>query len=86
MPLGEGYAKLLKSEIADVKNVGGRWGGSVTAAEFLRRFVKEDVPWIHLDIAGTASQPTEVDPLAPKGATGWGVRALDRLVSDRFER
>jgi len=84
MPLGAPYAKLLKSQIADVKNVGGRWAGSITAAEFLHRFVKEDCPWIHLDIAGVAKPASEPD-LAPKGASGWGVLALDRLVRDRFE-
>ena len=84
MPLGDGYARALKSRVADVKNVGGRPAGSITAAKFLHRFVKEDVPWIHLDIAGVASLSAASD-LAPKGATGWGVRALDRLVSDRFE-
>ena len=85
MPLGPGYAKLIKSTIADIKNTGGRAAGSVTAAEFLKVFVKEETPWIHLDIAGTASQPTAVDPMAPKGATGWGVRTLDRLVRDMLE-
>ena len=84
MPLGEGYARALKSRIADVKNTGGRPAGSITAAEFLQRFVKKDTPWIHLDIAGVASTD-EATTLSPKGATGWGVRALDRLVSDRFE-
>ena len=84
MPLGEGYARALKSRIADVKNTGGRPAGSITAAEFLQRFVKKDTPWIHLDIAGVASTDAATT-LAPKGATGWGVRALDRLVSDRFE-
>jgi leucyl aminopeptidase len=84
MPLGAPYAKLLKSQIADVKNVGGRWAGSITAAEFLHRFVKEGVPWIHIDIAGVA-KPASEPPLAPKGASGWGVLALDRLVRDRFE-
>ena len=84
MPLGDGYARALKSRVADVKNVGGRPAGSITAAEFLHRFVKEDVPWIHLDIAGVASRSSAIE-LSPKGATGWGVRALDRLISDRFE-
>ncbi len=84
MPLGEAYDKLLKSRIADMKNVGGRTGGSITAAQFLKRFVREGTPWIHLDIAGVASVKEGTD-LAPKGATGWGVRALDRLVRDRFE-
>jgi len=84
MPLGESYARALKSRVADVKNIGGRPAGSITAAEFLHRFVKEDMPWIHLDIAGVASL-SGTSTLAPKGATGWGVRALDRLISDRFE-
>ena len=84
MPLGEAYDKQLKSEIADMKNVGGRPAGSITAAQFLQRFVKEDCPWIHLDIAGVASVKTDT-ALAPKGATGWGVLALNRLIADRFE-
>ncbi|MBO9472261.1 leucyl aminopeptidase [Shimia sp. R10_1] len=84
MPLGKGYAKQLKSRIADVKNVGGRPAGSITAAEFLQRFVQEGTPWIHLDIAGVASVKSET-ALAPAGATGWGVSALSRLVADNFE-
>ncbi|WP_209596598.1 leucyl aminopeptidase [Ruegeria sp. HKCCSP351] len=84
MPLGDAYDKLLKSRIADMKNVGGRPAGSVTAAQFLQRFVKEETPWIHLDIAGVASVAEETS-YAPKGATGWGVRALSRFVQDNFE-
>ncbi|MFY0619401.1 leucyl aminopeptidase [Shimia sp.] len=84
MPLGKGYAKQLKSRIADVKNVGGRPAGSITAAEFLQRFVQDGMPWIHLDIAGVASVKSET-ALAPAGATGWGVSALSRLVADKFE-
>ncbi|WP_170514658.1 leucyl aminopeptidase [Ruegeria atlantica] len=84
LPLGEGYDKQLKSRIADMKNVGGRPAGSITAAQFLQRFVKEETPWIHLDIAGVASVSSETS-YAPKGATGWGVRALSRLVQDNFE-
>ena len=84
MPMGAAYDAKLKSRIADMKNVGGRDGGSITAAQFLARFVKDDVPWCHLDIAGTASLKSDSD-LAPKGATGWGVRALDRLIRDRYE-
>ncbi|MFY0633144.1 MAG: leucyl aminopeptidase [Vannielia sp.] len=84
MPLGKSYAKLLKSRKADVKNVGTRWGGSITAAEFLRRFVKDETPWIHLDIAGVA-QPAEAPALGPKGASGWGVLALNRLIADGYE-
>jgi leucyl aminopeptidase len=84
MPLGPAYDKLLKSRIADMANVGGRPAGSITAAQFLQRFVKEGTPWAHLDVAGVAYVSKDTD-LAPKGATGWGVRALDRLVRDRFE-
>ncbi len=84
LPLGEGYDKQLKSRIADMKNVGGRPAGSITAAQFLQRFVKEETPWIHLDIAGVASVSSETS-YAPKGATGWGVRALSRFVQDNFE-
>ena len=84
MPLGAAYDKLLKSRVADMKNVGGRAAGAITAAQFLQRFIREDMPWIHLDIAGVASLKTASD-LAPKGATGWGVRALDRLIADNFE-
>jgi leucyl aminopeptidase len=84
MPLGAAYDEKLKSRIADMKNVGGRDGGAITAAQFLQRFVKDGTPWIHLDIAGVASVKSDT-ALAPKGATGWGVMALDRLVRDRFE-
>jgi leucyl aminopeptidase len=84
MPLGEGYDKLIKSQIADMKNVGGRAAGSITAAQFLQRFIKEGCPWIHLDIAGVAKVTTET-ALAPKGATGWGVLALDRMIRDLYE-
>jgi len=84
MPLAPAYDKLLKSTVADMKNVGGRPAGSITAAQFLQRFVKEDCPWIHLDIAGVARVSEETD-LAPKGATGWGVRALDRFIRDAYE-
>jgi leucyl aminopeptidase len=84
MPLGQAYDDMLKSRIADMKNIGGRPAGSVTAAQFLQRFVKDDVPWIHLDIAGVASVKSET-ALAPVGATGWGVATLNRLIADRYE-
>ena len=84
MPLGKPYAKQLKSRVADLKNVGGRPAGSVTAAEFLHRFVKDSVPWAHIDIAGVASLSKATD-LGPEGATGWGVQALNRLVADQYE-
>ena len=84
LPLGAGYDKLIKSRVADMKNTGGRPGGAITAAQFLARFVREGTPWIHLDIAGVASLTEDTD-LAAKGATGWFVRSLDRLVRDGFE-
>ncbi len=84
MPMGPAYDEQLKSRIADMKNVGGRPGGSITAAQFIKRFVKDEMPWIHLDIAGVALPPKETT-LAPKGATGWGVMALNRLVADMLE-
>lgn len=84
MPLSPAYDKLLKSRVADMKNSCGRPAGSSTAGQFLQRFVKDDMPWIHLDIAGVALLSVDSD-LAPKGATGWGVRALDRLIRDGFE-
>ncbi|WP_281967966.1 leucyl aminopeptidase [Roseovarius nanhaiticus] len=81
MPMGQSYDDQLKSQIADMKNVGGRPAGSITAAQFLQRFVQEGTPWMHLDIAGVASVKSDTD-YAPKGATGWGVMALNRLVED----
>ncbi|MDG1457567.1 MAG: leucyl aminopeptidase [Pseudoprimorskyibacter sp.] len=84
MPLGKSYDDLLKSPIADMKNIGGRPAGAITAAQFLQRFVKNDVPWAHIDIAGVARVPKDL-PLSPKGCTGWGVMTLNRLVAERFE-
>ncbi len=84
MPLGEAYDKLIKSDIADMKNIGGRPGGAITAAQFLQRFVA-DTPWAHLDIAGMA-WATKDAPVTPKGATAFGVRLLDRLVADAYEK
>jgi leucyl aminopeptidase len=84
MPMGQAYDDKLKSRIADMMNVGGRDGGAITAAQFLQRFVKEGMPWCHLDIAGTALLKSD-STFAPKGATGWGVMALDRLIRDKFE-
>jgi len=83
MPLGEAYDKQIKSDIADMKNVGGRPGGSITAAQFLQRFVNGK-PWAHLDIAGTAWSSKDL-PTAGKGATAFGVRLLDRLVAEHYE-
>jgi leucyl aminopeptidase len=84
LPLGPAYDKLLKSKIADMKNIGGPNAGSITAAQFLQRFV-EKTPWAHLDIAGVAWQDGEQKPLIPSWGTGWGVRILDRLVADHYE-
>jgi leucyl aminopeptidase len=85
LPLGDGYDKALKSKIADMKNIGGPQAGSITAAQFLQRFVNK-VPWAHLDIAGVAWQDGEHRELAPSWATGWGVRVLNRLIADNFEK
>jgi leucyl aminopeptidase len=74
MPLGEEYADLIKSDIADIKNTGGRYAGASTAAEFLHVFA-EDTPWIHLDIAGTAWSD-ENRPYMAKGPSGVGVRSI----------
>jgi leucyl aminopeptidase len=87
MPLGDAYDKQIKSEIADMKNVGGRPGGSITAAQFLQRFINTKqgpMPWAHLDIAGMA-WTTKDHAIVPKGATAYGVRLLDRLVADHYE-
>ena len=83
MPLGEAYDKLLTSDAADVKNIGGRGAGSITAAQFLQRFVN-DVPWAHLDIAGVTWSKKD-RPTVPKGGTGFGVQLLDRLVAEHYE-
>lgn len=83
-PLSDAYDKQINSAIADMQNIGdGRGAGSITAAQFLQRFVNE-VPWAHLDIAGMAWTKKDVD-ICPKGAVGFGVRLLDRLVADHYE-
>ncbi|WP_343519797.1 leucyl aminopeptidase [Sphingomonas sp.] len=84
-PLGEAYNKLIDSPIADMKNVGPRGAGSITAAQFLQRFIEDGVRWAHLDIAGMvwADKPGNT---YDKGATGYGVKLLDRFVRDNFER
>ncbi len=84
MPLGKAYDKLIDTPNADMKNIGGRWGGSITAAQFLQRFV-DDTPWAHLDIAGTA-MASDKSEISRSWASGWGVRLLDRLVSEKYER
>ena len=84
MPLGPEYDKIINSKFADVKNSGGRFGGSITAAQFLQRFVNK-TPWAHLDIAGTALGSPQTD-INKSWSSGWGVRMLDRLVEDYYER
>ena len=83
LPLYDEFSDQIKSNFADVKNVGGRPGGAITAAAFLSKFVS-DVPWIHMDIAGTAwtQEGTFERSYNPKGATGFGVRTLVRLLSE----
>ena len=84
MPMGQAYDDKLKSRLADMMNVGGRDGGAIVAAQFIKRFIKEGMPWVHLDIAGVTLLKSDT-PTAPKGATGWGVLALNRLIADQFE-
>ncbi len=83
LPVGPSYDKLIDSKFADVKNTGGRHGGSITAAQFLQRFVN-DTPWAHLDIAGTGMGSPH-DEINQSWGSGWGVRLLDRLVADHYE-
>jgi len=84
MPLAENYDKLLDSSVADMKNVGPREAGAITAAQFLQRFVRSGTPWAHLDIAGMVWASKAGDTW-DKGATGFGVRLLDRFVRDVLE-
>jgi len=83
-PLSDAYNKLIDSPIADMKNVGPRGAGSITAAQFIKRFVDEGVRWAHLDIAGMV-WADKAGATWDKGATGYGVRLLDRFVADNFE-
>ena len=83
MPLGPEYDKLVDSQFADMKNTGGRHGGSITAAQFLQRFV-DDTPWAHLDIAGTAMGAPKSE-INHSWGSGFGVRLLERLVAEYYE-
>ncbi|HUG61468.1 MAG TPA: leucyl aminopeptidase [Methylomirabilota bacterium] len=83
LPLAPEYDKMIDSRFADVKNTGGRNAGAITAAQFLKRFVN-DVPWAHLDVAGTAMASPDTD-ISRSWASGYGVRLLDRMVRDRYE-
>ena len=83
LPLSSEYDKLINSDAADMKNIGGRGAGSITAAQFLQRFV-DKTPWAHLDIAGVTWSKSNA-PTVPKGGTGFGVRLLERLVRSHYE-
>ena len=82
LPLADEYDKLIRSDIADMKNIGGRPAGAIIGAQFVKRFVRG--PWAHLDIAGTAWSTKDTATI-PKGATAFGLRLLDRLVADHYE-
>ncbi|MEQ8248453.1 MAG: leucyl aminopeptidase [Alphaproteobacteria bacterium] len=84
LPMSADYDKMIDSDIADMKNVGGRGAGSITAAQFLKRFTN-DVPWAHLDIAGV-TWSAKAKPTVPKGGTGFGVRLLDEFVAANYEK
>ena len=85
LPLAKEYDKLLDSPFADMKNIGGRAAGSITAAQFLQRFVDKDTPWAHLDIAGTGMKNSRRDPRETTFGTGFGARLLNRWVADNYE-
>ena len=84
LPMNDAYDRIMDSSIADMNNCGNRKAGSITAAQFLQRFVKGDLPWAHLDIAGVDNKDAASD-LHPKGATGFGVMLLNRFIKDNFE-
>ena len=84
MPMPPQYDKQIESVIADVKNTGGRPAGSITAALFQKKVVN-DTPWAHLVLAPTAWKKPSTVPTIPEGATGYGVRLLNRLVADNYE-
>ena len=85
LPLDPFYDKMIRSKIADMKNIGGGNSGSITAAQFLLRFIEKGTVWAHLDIAGVAWQDGEQKPTIPSWGTGWGVRLLNRLVKEDYE-
>ncbi len=84
MPLAPEYDKLIDHDVADVKNIGGRFAGATTGAQFIQRFVNK-VPWVHLDIAGTAMDSVKT-PISQAWASGWGVRLLNKFVADHYEK
>ncbi|MEL7232663.1 MAG: leucyl aminopeptidase, partial [Pseudomonadota bacterium] len=85
LPLGPEYDSLLKSKFADMRNIGGRAAGSITAAQFLQRFIREGQVWAHIDIAGVAWVNGEKAPTDPSWASGFGPRLLDRWVAENYE-
>jgi leucyl aminopeptidase len=85
MPLSKEYDKLIDSKFADMKNTGGRWGGAITAAQFIKRFVDDKIPWAHLDIAGTGFDSRQND-INKSWGSGWGVRLLEKLVAEDYEQ
>ena len=85
LPLNENYNKLMDSTVADMQNINYSGGaGSITAAQFLQRFIINKTPWAHLDIAGMAFSK-KASSLNPKGATGFGVRLLNKLIEEHYE-
>lgn len=85
LPLDPFYDRMIKSKIADMKNIGGGNSGAITAAQFLLRFIEKGTVWAHLDIAGVAWQDGEQKPTIPSWGTGWGVRLLNRMVIEHYE-
>ena len=85
LPLGPEYDSMLKSKFADMRNIGGRAAGSITAAQFLKRFVNAGVKWAHLDIAGVAWVEGEKAPTDPSWASGFGPALLNRWIADNYE-
>lgn len=85
MPLAKEYDKMLDSPFADMKNIGGAPAGSITAAQFLKRFVGKDTPWAHLDIAGVGMKNSRHDPRETTFGTGFGARLLNRWIADNYE-
>ena len=85
MPMGDSYDKMINCDVADMKNIsGGRGAGSITAAQFLKRFV-DKTPWAHLDIAGV-TWSNKTTSIVPKGGSAFGVRLLDRLIANNYEK
>jgi leucyl aminopeptidase len=84
MPMGPEYDKLINSQIADMKNIGGKYAGASTAAQFLARYIRKGTAWAHLDIAGVTWSESNL-ALSAQGGTGYGVRLLNRFVADNYE-